>query len=175
MLFRRVSRSLKNLLGVWAEEIDSLYPNHNIVLKTDSQTYQVTDYCERIHANDAEVLARFESGGYDQRPALTVNNVGNGRAYYIASSNEQRFYDDFYQELANELTLSRVLNTEIPEGVSVQKRTDGQTDYVFIMNFTEQPQTLELPQEETYTNMLTDQSEKRTLTVEPYQYRILKK
>ncbi|MFK3936145.1 beta-galactosidase [Alkalihalobacillus sp. NPDC078783] len=166
---------LKNLLGVWAEEIDSLYPNHDIVLKNNSQTYKVTDYCERIHAVDADVLARFESGGYDQRPAVTVNKVENGRAYYIASSNEQRFYDDFYQELAKELSLYRVLNTEIPEGVSVQKRTDGQTDYVFIMNFTEQQQTLQLPLEETYTNMLTDKNEHSTLIVEPYQYTILKK
>lgn len=166
---------LKNLLGVWAEEIDSLYPNHDIVLKTDSQTYQVTDYCERIHAVDADVLARFESGGYDQRPAVTVNQVGNGKAYYIASSNEQRFYDDFYQELAKECTLNRVLNTEIPEGVSVQKRTDGQTDYVFVMNFTDQAQTLQLPQEENYTNMLTDESVHNTLKMDPYQYMILKK
>ncbi|WP_308807703.1 beta-galactosidase [Alkalicoccobacillus plakortidis] len=166
---------LKNLLGVWAEEIDSLYPEHGIKVSTAGRTYNVTDYCERVHANEAEVLGTFESGGYDKRPALTVNQVEAGKAYYMASSNEQRFYDDFYSELATELSLTRILDAAIPGGVSVQKRTDGETDYVFVMNFSEEAQQVELESNIQYINALTGTARSGIITVEAYNYMILSK
>ncbi|MDQ0206908.1 beta-galactosidase [Alkalicoccobacillus murimartini] len=164
---------LKNLLGVWAEEIDSLYPDHDVVLSSAGKTYKVTEYCERVHVEGAEVLARFETGGYKERPAVTVNKAGAGKAYYIASSNEQSFYDDFYQGQVEELGLTRVLQTTIPEGVSVQMRTDGETDYVFVMNFSEETKQLDLSDGSSYTNVLTDETQTGAVTLDPYKYLIL--
>ncbi|TSB48471.1 beta-galactosidase [Alkalicoccobacillus porphyridii] len=164
---------LKDVFGIWAEEIDSLYPGHGVVLSNGNQSYAVTDYYERVHAQGAEVLAHFKTGGYKDMPAVTMNTKGNGKAYYIASSNEQAFYDDFYRLQVSELSLTRIMETDIPEGVSVQKRTDGETEYVFVMNFTEQDQQIHLEENVTYTNALTAIKESGTLELAPYQYVVL--
>ena len=95
--------------------------------------------CDLIHADSAsesvEVLARYAGDFYAGRPALTVNRYGQGRAYYVASRNEERFLDDFYGTLGQELDLLRSLDIELPSGVSAQLRTDGEREYVFLMNY----------------------------------------
>ncbi|GAE92233.1 beta-galactosidase [Gracilibacillus boraciitolerans JCM 21714] len=46
---------------------------------------------------------------YAGRPALTVNNFGEGKAYYIASRNDHAFQQAFYQQLADKLELKRAI------------------------------------------------------------------
>lgn len=85
------------------------------------------------------------------------------------------FYDEFYEDLIVGMDIQPVLSAEIPEGVSVQKRTDGSQDYVFMMNFTEKQQLLSLDSEESYQNMLTGQYVPQELQLDPYEYMIMKK
>ena len=61
--------------------------------------------------------------------------MGKGRAYYIASRNDERFLDDFYGGLDGRIGLLRALNADLPSGVSAQLRTDGERRFVFLMNF----------------------------------------
>lgn len=100
---------------------------------------------------------------------------GKGKAYYMASENEQAFYDDFYEDLITGIGIKPILSSSIPEGVSVQKRTDGSQDFVFMMNFTEQQQNISLDSAESYANMLTGQHTSQQLQLNPYEYVILKK
>ena len=44
----------------------------------------------------------------------------------------------FYGKLIKKLGLKKVINTQLPHGVTAQMRTDGENDYVFIMNFTQE-------------------------------------
>ena len=73
-----------------------------------------------------------------------MSRVPKGSAYYIASRNEERFLDNFYGGLAERLRLRRVLAARLPEGVTAQLRTDGESDYVFLMNFKRDEQTVDL-------------------------------
>lgn len=164
---------LKSLLGIWAEEVDSLYPEEARELVTNEGTrYQAHDYCELIHAVDAEVLARFQSDFYEGQPAVTVNRKGAGSAYYIASRNEARFQDDFFAGLMKELDIAPAHAIRFPKGVSVQARTDGDTDYIFIMNFTEEPQTVQI--ERTYQDLDSGELIKGTVVLRQYGVLILK-
>ncbi len=90
------------------------------------------------------MLATFGSDFYAGRPAVTVNNVGRGQAYYVASRNDERFMDDFFGSLARKLSLLRALPVTLPEGVTAQLRTDGARRFVFVMNFNPAPVTLGL-------------------------------
>ena len=133
---------LRETLGVWAEEIDALYEGDaNAVLPAAgnalglSGEYVAREFCDLIHAETAQVLATYKSDFYAGRPALTVNQLGKGRAYYIASRNDERFLDDFYAALAGQLNLLRALDAALPSGVSAQLRTDGQRRFIFLMNF----------------------------------------
>ncbi len=77
---------LREVLGIWAEEIDALYEEDvNLVEPAAgsglglSGVYEARDYCDLIHTEGAEVLATYGRDFYAGRPALTVNGYGDGQ------------------------------------------------------------------------------------------------
>ena len=144
---------LRQTLGLRSEELDCLYEGDtNAVVMADGNPlglageYPVTLFCDVIHPEGAETLATYRDDYYAGRAALTRNCLGCGLAYYIAAQSDERFHMDFYSALARDLHLGRALETDIPEGVSVTRRTDGKMDFIFVMNFKPVTQSLKLPQ-----------------------------
>jgi len=138
---------LRSLLGIWAEELDAL-PNHKsqAVIATSAGnelglngTYAARHFCELIHAEGAQVLATYGSDFYANRPAVTVNRFGQGRAYYVASRNDERFNDDLIGGICRMLGLRRAIDADLPPGVTATFRTDGIRRWVFLMNFNADP------------------------------------
>jgi beta-galactosidase len=171
---------LRPVLGLWAEEIDTLtpadsntlVPNINNALGLTS-SYAIRDLAERIHPEGAEVLATYGSDFYAGMPTLTVNPFGKGKAYYVAARTEQSFLDDFYRALAAQVGVEPILSTAIPEGVSVAKRSDGETNFVFVMNFNDQPTSVALDRAD-YVDMLTGETAERQIELGAYGLRILR-
>jgi beta-galactosidase len=142
---------LRHLLGLWVEEIDVLNDDeHNtVVTAADGESgltgeYTARIFCDLIHAESARVLATYGQDFYADRPTVTVNSFGRGRAYYIASRNDERFHSDFYGHLIHAMQLHRALNVDLPRGVTAQLRTDGRRRFVFLLNFTPETQTMTL-------------------------------
>ncbi len=78
---------LRNLLGIWAEEIDCLNDGEfNLVQGLAGNQcglqgpYQVRHLCELIHIESARALATYRDDFYAGRPAVTVNAFGKGKA-----------------------------------------------------------------------------------------------
>jgi beta-galactosidase len=172
---------LRQVLGIWAEETDVFYDHQkqSILLTNDnplglSGEYAVKHYADIIHAEGAEVLATYGHDFYAGQPALTVNRFGQGQAYYIASRNEERFLDDFYAGLQQKLDLERTLAADLPEGVTAQRRTDGQRDFVFLLNFKPESQTVDLGQEH-FTNLVTGETIEGTVELSGYGVQILER
>lgn len=143
---------LRPLLGIWSEEIDSLTDEEFNGVRGIrgnelglSGPYQARELCEHIHLEGATALASYESDFYAGTPAVTVNRVGQGKAWYIASRNDLSFHRDFYGALIKQLELPRALPIELPPGVVVQRRTDGEQAFLFVQNFTGQTQQVLLP------------------------------
>jgi beta-galactosidase len=143
---------LRALAGVWAEELDSLYadspqrivpvPGNPLQL---SGEHPVADYCDRIHAETAQVLATYKNDFYGGQPCLTVNRQGAGRVYYLATRpSGDGLHDQFARALVRELKLARCLDAELPEGVTVQKRGGGGRTYYFVHNLKPMPQMVDL-------------------------------
>jgi beta-galactosidase len=126
---------LKDTLGVWCEEIDALYPGEGNSIEWKGKSYGAFDLCELIHAEGAEVLGVYGGDFYAGRPALTVNRRGEGRAYFIAARTGGDFLDDFYRRLTAEAGILPLFD-KLPEGVTAQIRSNGQKDFIFLMNFT---------------------------------------
>ncbi len=152
---------LRQVLGIWDEEIDSLYDGqvNAVVANKDNRLglsgiYEARQLCALIHAESAEVLATYGEDFYAGRPALTVNSFGDGQAYYIASRNDERFLSDLYSGLANGLNLQHALDIDLPEGVIAQVRSDGTQRFVFLMNFASDARQIDLGARE-MTDLLT--------------------
>jgi beta-galactosidase len=78
-------------------------------------------------------------------PALTLHRFGSGRVYYLAARPaEDAFHDGFVGGLVRELGLARNLEVQLPEGVTVQKRTGGGKTLLFVHNCTGDEKTLDL-------------------------------
>lgn len=48
---------------------------------------------------------------------MTVNFVGEGKAWYVASRNDAAFQRDFFMNIAEELNLARALDTQFLMGL----------------------------------------------------------
>ncbi len=172
---------LREVLGIWAEEIDSLPPGEtNVVVGAEGNAlglgggYEARDYCDLIHAESAEVLATYGRDFYAGRPAVTVNTFGDGRAYYLASRNDQAFLDDFYGRLMADLAVRRPLEAPLPEGVSVAARTDGRREFLFVMNFTGDAQAVQLGGA-SMTDMISGERVSGAITLPGFGARVLRR
>jgi beta-galactosidase len=143
---------LRALAGVWAEELDSLYPDspQRIVPAAGnplglSGEHPVRDYCDRVHAETAQVLATYKTDFYAGQPCLTVNRHGAGRVYYLGTRPAaDPFHDAFTRALVRQLGIARCLESELPEGVTVQKRTGGGRTFLFLHNLKPMAQSVDV-------------------------------
>lgn len=170
---------LRKVLGIWSEEIDSLTDDqHNTISFNNSNElkgeFEAIELCDLIHTETAETLAVYGDDFYKGRPAVTVNNFGTGKAYYIAARTKEDFNDTFYTYLNNILSLKHSINTELPYGVTAQLRTNGENDYIFLMNFNNATTKIELDDTK-YFNLLSKEEINKTITLAPFGFAILKK
>lgn len=149
---------LRELVGVWAEEIDALEPSHynEIVFNQSFGSLQGKYKCnilfDLIHAENAEVLATYGSDFYQGMPILTKNNYGKGEAYYIASSPDQAFVQDFVDTICTNKKVEGIFTSE--EGVEVIAREkDGHT-IIFVLNHSVDNNTFDTG-ERTYVDQIT--------------------
>lgn len=140
---------LRELFGIWNEETDSLFPSEKALIRYKenglglSGEFYAREMCEIIHLEGASAIAEYASEFYSGTPAITVNEYGKGKAYYIAARTDSESIYALYDKITSEIGLCPAL-PNIPNGVSVKTRTDGETEYVFVMNFTENVQKIEL-------------------------------
>ncbi|MBM7553879.1 beta-galactosidase [Thalassobacillus pellis] len=171
---------LRKTLGIWSEEIDGLYDGQTNLIKVHKNDlgfegeYTAYELCDLIHLEGAQALASYQDDFYAGRPALTVNQLGKGKAYYVASRNTQPFHNEFFTKLVDDIGIKKSIEAELPEGVSAQKRTDGQHDFIFLMNFSGEKQTVELPEGE-FTNLVDGNTVFGNIDLKKNEAAILKK
>ena len=133
---------LREVFGIWNEEIDTLYPDDRNSVCWQGKEYTARDYCEIAHSEGAEVLATYGEDFYAGSPAATVNEFGNGKAYYIAFRDEGDFACDLIQKILEEAQITSAFDGALPYGVTAHSRTDGENLYVFLENYSYSAHTL---------------------------------
>lgn len=146
---------LMDVFGLRAEEIDGLYDwEENTIcmaagtaaLAGMKEQYSCKYLCDLVKPTTAKTLMVYGKDFYAGMPALTCNDFGKGKAYYICADAEQSFYDDFYRALTAAIGIEGILECDIPEGVEVTERSDEGADYIFIQNFNRHEVALALPE-----------------------------
>ena len=135
---------LKEVLGIWDEETDTLDETQHNHFSWQGRTYRVDDYAALVHARGAEVLARYDEDFYRGDPALTRNTFGKGLAYYIAARTGTDFLRDFYDALCEKLGLTPLVR-DLPEGVDCASRVGTQGRFLFLLNGNPHPVTVNMP------------------------------
>ncbi|MGO4106910.1 beta-galactosidase [Paenibacillus sp. YAF4_2] len=151
---------LRKLFGIWAEEIDALLPSQrNRIVLSDNTLGSKTEYecgmiCDLIHSEGAEVKAVYGDDFYRGMPALTVNKFGAGEAWYLATSPEAAFLQEWLPQLCAARGIEPLVPTT-PEGVETTIRTKDGQDYLFVLNHKADSVTVDLGQH-SGINLLTD-------------------
>jgi beta-galactosidase len=139
---------LRTLLGIHVEEFDPWTPEmtNKIVIKDGplAGTYPCTLWGELLHLEGAQAHGVFAHDYYANNSALTVNQYGQGHAYYLATQPDDTLLTKLAKELCHEAGVESVL--QAPKGIEVTKRVraDGRAIY-FLLNHTQHAHHVLLP------------------------------
>ena len=163
---------LSQVLGVWVEEIDALYPDQiNTIDMTDgSGSFPCRHIADLLHAEGAQVLATYGSDFYAGMPVLTRNLVGQGEAYYLGSDPDPAFLDRFYGDLLRGNGISPTISA--PAGVEVAQRVKNGQPLTFVLNHNANMVTLDLGNC-SYQDRLTGATLSGSITLAPYAVHLL--
>ena len=158
---------LKDVFGVWCEETDSLPEGMTNTVEFNNKKYDVVDMCDIIHADSAEVKGRYQCDFYADSPAVTVNNYGNGKAYYVAFANPGDFAEDFINHITKDMDLNGA-DIKTPDEVYARKRGN----YTFVFNFADESRDVILDRE--YTDAVNDKKLNGEVSIPVCGYLVLK-
>jgi beta-galactosidase len=165
---------MKDVFGIIAEEIDTLYPEERQHAQMDGHSHELVDFCEVIHLNGAKALAIYTDGYYQNTAAAAIHSYGKGTAVYQACRDSGSLKEQIISKLIADAGVTSVLDTEqpLPAGVSAHSRTDGEHTYVFVENYYNheaEPVQLRGKMLDMLSGEITD-----TCTLGPYGFKVFK-
>ena len=162
---------LREVLGLWVEETDALYPGETNRVRflpgtefpfgaedaPEVQDASCSFLSDLVRTETAQTLAVYEEDFYAGRPAVTVNAFGSGRAYYLATRLSGESLSAVISAVAAQCALSEVFPFD---GELEVTRRDGEKGSTwFVINHSGNPGNVGLG-EDVYVNLLNG----RTLT-----------
>ncbi|MDT0345332.1 beta-galactosidase [Streptomyces litchfieldiae] len=129
---------LRDLLGIRIEEFAPLLDDETVTLDNGATGTLWTDEIT-LTAPDVEVLATYTSGAQAGRPAITRRPAGPGSAAYVST----RLGAQGLTPVLARLLAAAGIGSELPEEarghVELAVRGDGDTEFWFLVNRTDEP------------------------------------
>ena len=130
------AEQLKDVFGILSEEIDTLYPDQRQHAEADGQEHELVDYCEVIHLRGAQALASYTDGYYAGMCAVSAHRYGKGQAIYQAARDTGSLKQQIIGQLLSQLGIASCAGcAPLPHGVTAHSRTDGESTYLFLENY----------------------------------------
>ena len=159
---------LRDVLGIWAEEIDALNPNESRAAQLHCDElegrYNASLLWESLHLEGAQSVATFSEELFAGQPAITRHPFGRGAAWYIGAHFEQALLDTLLPKIAGAANVPPCVKETLPEGVFANVRENDNGRFVFYQNFLPKEQNFELSQE----HYLLDNGKVGALTLPPF-------
>jgi beta-galactosidase len=127
---------LRDIFGIWVEEIDALPNGAENSFTMDGTTYPAKLLCDIMHLEGAEALSYYEADFYQNTPCITRNQFGQGNAYYVGTRSNSDFYLEILGNICTDKNITPVFKT--PLGVEAVKRMKGDKQFIFLLNHTDE-------------------------------------
>lgn len=163
---------LRELLGLWVEEIDALPPSDANEVVIFGKRYTCRLVFDVIRTTTAKTLGRYEKDYHAGQPCVTVNAYGKGFAYYVGSSVEYALVKDLILHMLRAHNIHPEI--EPPEGVEFVKKEKNGRHFYFLLNHSDSKRTVEIP-EGLFRDLLTDKEFFGVVELEPKDVVILVK
>lgn len=136
---------LRDILGVWVEEIDALPAEESNSFIYNGKEYPAILACDLMHLEWAKEISHYESDFYKGMPVITRNSFGKGNAYYVGTRSNEDFYKTFLGEICDKLEIQPVAHT--PGGVEATVRVNENGEFLFLLNHNEYDETITIEQD----------------------------
>ena len=134
---------LRDILGIWVEELDALPPDEQNRFVYKGREYVAGILCDVMHTEGAKTQASFKDDYYAGYPVLTKNTYGKGTAYYVGTISDDGFYSDYLWDICTEHGIKPVL--ECDEDVEVTERSGENGRYLFVLNHSDAEKQIKAP------------------------------
>ena len=162
---------LRELAGVWVEEIDALAPEQtNTITFTDGTRMTCNLLCDLMHLEGAQLLASYDENFYAGMPAITKNTFGKGCTYYIGTNMGQEGIDKVLKMATQQAGVHPVVKE--PTALEVVCRKTANSTHYYIFNFKETE--IVIPDQFVgYTDLLTGKKVESGMRMKHYDALIL--
>lgn len=164
---------LRDILGIWVEEMDALPPEERYPIEFSDQTIaECRMLCSIVHLEGAQVKASYGAGKfYEKTPVVTTHQFGRGQAVYVGSMLVESALDHLVTEWAEMFALEKY---DTPKDIEITTRYQENQAYVFVINHTPEVVKVALPFEETL-DLLTNEVVLKEIELKPFGVKILQK
>jgi beta-galactosidase len=136
---------LADVMGVTLEDYVPIYAQ-NPQVKFGSMLAGADAECgiwaDILKPSSAEVLASYSSGQHSGKPAITLNEFGNGKAVYVGADLRGA---DLARVLATFVVSAGIKRPiEVPTGIELTVRKSAQKRWLCLLNHKSEPQTINL-------------------------------
>jgi len=159
---------LADLCGVVVEEYDALPAGQGNGLEFILPELAGCDasahiWCDVLKSNGATVVAHYTHSYYAGTPAITLNEVGEGRVVYVGTFGDADLWAALVGWLIALAELKPLL--DVPQGVEVTERWQGDRRLLFLLNHTAEEQEVVL--DDAGTNLLEEAGVEGSVTIAP--------
>lgn len=133
---------MTDLFGLEVREFDPLPPGeeNHLTFRAGfpaSHLHPGRLWCDLIEPKGCQIVATYAKDFYAGKPAMTMNQFGNGRAVYIGTVSHQLFYFDLVTWLRNLCNLHPLL--KVPDTIEVSMREKDGHRIFFLLNHQNSP------------------------------------
>lgn len=124
----------RDIAGITVEEFDSL--RDGITNGIDGIcSGKAKMWCDIISTQKATVLCKYTNRFYKNTPAVTVNNYGKGKVYYVACDLDDNAMESLCSYITDKENITRTINERV-DGVEAIKRVKNGKKYTVLLNHT---------------------------------------
>ncbi|MHC4423622.1 MAG: beta-galactosidase [Planctomycetota bacterium] len=166
---------LSPMLGIRIEEYSAIGSDIEYkVTGTESfpGSFTATKYVDWLTAENAQTLAGYDDQ-WHMKPfaAVTKNSYGQGKGFYVGTViKEEAFYDQLITQLLKDAGVKALVTPQ--KGVEVSIRQGKGKKLLFVINHTEEPQTVNVPKGK--LELLTNKKTKDTLNLDTFDVAVIK-
>lgn len=154
----------RGMLGLFIEDFVPLAKGEkNRIATEQGGAYGCDLWADLIQTEGAEPLAHYENDFYAGTPAITRHAFGGGTAYYLGTRPEEAYMTRLLLQACEEVGVKPPL--EVPTGVEVVRRRNEKSSFLFLLNHN--GEEVSLPLDDSTKDMLTGDSQRFHLTLEP--------
>ena len=132
---------LTDLAGVLVDEFEVLPDKYSNAITYKEKPYEVKVWLDLLETTSAEALAVYRDKFYAGRTAISKNNYGSGRVYYVGVMGNDELVSDLLLDIVKEREIPYV---HLPEGVFVTQRKSESTCFTFYINKSTETRTVPL-------------------------------